>query len=174
MAVPPGGFWFWQDGDHSVASPSYDVAVAQVGAALAESGSAEDPAQALLGYMAPRMPRWWSTGYDGPRKPRLSDYMEEAAKYFDRRVARVDAIDSRMRKCAECPHRTRPCCLSCHGIPRKVVEGFGGRRSLMPLDNKSGVCPFAGTFSMVIASVEYDKDEAAWPGTPPTCWRMIE
>ena len=174
MSTPPGGKWFWQDPEHSFAASSLDVVVGQVGAVLRANGDRSDPEQAVLAYMAPRMPRGWATGWDGPKKPTISDYVRVARKYFGRRVSRVDRIKTRMDVCRRCPAMSREMCLTCSGVPAAVTKWFSGQRPPLPGDGQSGICRCASTFNMVVASVDYDEGEPVWDGAPPTCWRYLK
>lgn len=173
--VPPGGAWFWEDGDHLVSDPDYRTAVDAVARILRDNGSSADPEQELLGFMAPRMPAGWAVGYSGPRARTFSDYLKAAVPYYGRQVERVDNVMRRMEVCRLCPRFRREGCLTCRKIPEYVENGFKGRRAAVPsVDSRSGICVCAGTFNMVVASVTYDKNEAVWEGTPPTCWRFLK
>lgn len=172
LSAPPGGAWFWQDGDHFLVGPDFEELATRVGAVLRAKGDHTDPRQAILGHMAPRMPRGWAKGYDGPREPTAGDMLRTArALVSKRQVARADVIMRRMSVCAACPAMERKVCLVCMHIPEKVVALFDGRRAPLPCDAKSGVCGCAKTFCMAVCSAMYPGEEPVWPGTPGSCWR---
>lgn len=172
LSAPPGGAWFWQDGDHFLTGSDFMELATRVGAVLRAKGDASDPQQAILEHMAPRMPRGWAKGYDGPQEPTAGDMLRTARKIAaGHQVARADVIMRRMSVCASCPAMERKICLVCMHIPEKAVALFGGRRAPLPCDAKSGVCSCAKTFCMAVCTAMYPGEEPVWPGTPGSCWR---
>ena len=171
VSAPPGGVWFWQDASHCIAGPRLDDVAVQVGRVLRGAGDRSDPVQAVLKYMAPRMPRGWAKGWKGSPEPTVGDYLARAAKVASLPVARPDVIKSRLARCARCKACIRPVCMPCLHIPDRVVSFFAGRRPPLPADAKSGVCRCAGTFCMAVCSVMYGADGDRWPDMPAGCWR---
>lgn len=171
MVAPPGGVWFWEDGDHFVSSPSYQEAVDRVRAILAEKGDGRSPSEALAEYMCPRMPRGFCTGFTGTRAESAGEILRKALPYADRGLAMANVIQSRLDACAACPMCRRDTCIVCRHVDKAIYGLFRGRRPPLPADRKSGVCMCAGTYAMAIASVLYPSDEPVWRGTPKTCWR---
>lgn len=171
LSAPPGGVWFWEDGDVSVSSPSYDEAVALVGRALRAKGSSKSPDLALAEYMCPRMPRSFCRGYVGPSLPTHADFLRVAQSYASMPVESSDVIADRLDRCLSCPKCLFSVCVRCHGIDERVRLLFGGRRAIISQDPKSGLCQCAGTYAMVVASVAYGEGDKTWEGTPSTCWR---
>lgn len=171
MTAPPGGVWFWEDGEHLVSTPSYQEAVDQLRSILAEKGDARSPAEALAEYMCPRMPRGFCRGYTGPRAESSSALLDRAKPYADKPLAPANTVLTRLEVCAKCPKCRRDVCVTCRRLDEAVYGLFGNRRPALPPDRRSGVCACAGTLAMVVASVRYGEDEPLWEGTPSTCWR---
>lgn len=172
VTTPPGGLWFWEDGEHLVSTPSYQDALDRIRAILSEKGDHRSPVEALAEYMCPRMPRGFCIGSGTSGKATLGRLFENAIPYFAKGLAMANIIQSRLDRCASCPNCRHDVCLTCHDIPKKVYGMFGGRRPSLPADPKSGRCSCAGTFAMVVSSVLYSPDEEVWEGTPSTCWRF--
>ena len=170
--VPPGGAWFFQMGDDKVASPVYEIALKGVGEILAKHGVKTPAPQALAEFMCPHMPPGFCAG-PVAHSPAITGKMaaDKAERYFYRRLVPVDEVMRRMDVCLRCKAHRRDFCLSCAGWPSWISGKFNNRRPVLPVDTASGCCSCAGTFEAVIASVEYDKDEAVWEGAPETCWR---
>lgn len=171
LSAPPGGLWFWEDGDVAVSTPSYEEAVRLVGYALRAKGSTESPDAALAAYMCPRMPRSFCRGYSGPQLPTHADFLREARKYAEFPLETSDVIAARLDRCRTCPRCSHSECLHCYGIDERVRLLFNGRRAIISQDRKSGVCQCAGTYAMAVASVAYSDKNQVWEGTPSTCWR---
>lgn len=171
MTTPPGGVWFWEDGEHLVSTPSYQEAVDQLRSILAEKGDARSPAEVLAEYMCPRMPRGFCRGYTGPRAESSSALLDRAKPYADEPLAPANVVLSRLEVCAKCPKCRRDVCVTCRCLDEAVYGLFGNRRSALPPDRRSGVCACARTLAMVVASVRYGEGEPLWEGTPSTCWR---
>lgn len=173
--VPPGGVWFFQIGDDRVSHPVYDAALRQVGELLKKHGDRRSPAQALAEFMCPHMPAWFCAG-SVARSPAVfpRDAAKAAAPYFSRPLVPADIVTRRMALCQDCKRHRRDFCLHCTGYDEWIREGFDHRRPALPVDEASGCCTCTGTFEMVMASVEYRKDEPVWEGAPDTCWRRLE
>ena len=172
MAAPPGGLWFWEDGDHLVSTPSDQEAIDQIRAILVEKGDKRSPSDALAEYMCPRMPRGFCMNFTGPSVETTRDLIDRALPYASRNLAMANIIQTRLDRCASCPMCRHDTCISCRRIAPDIYALFGGRRPSLPADRKSGVCKCAGTYAMAVASVLYSSDEQTWEGTPTTCWRF--
>lgn len=173
--VPPGGAWFFQLGDDRVFNPVYDIALRQVAAILKKYNDPRPADQALAEFMCPHMPAWFCAG---PVQHSPVIYGKDAAAaaptYLARKLVPADMITRRMEACQMCPKHRRDFCLHCTGWDAQIREWFGFKRPELPVDDASGCCSCARTFEMVIASVEYGKDDPVWEGAPETCWRRME
>lgn len=175
VETPPGGAWFWEDGDSFVSSPSYSDAIDKIRAALAAKGDTRtDPRDALAAYMCPRVPPGFCSGYAGPRAKTHDDYLVEAAKLKDMPLADAMTVASRLDRCATCPKCEHTVCLGCRNLDDRVRLLFGGRRAILSQDRHSGLCGPSGTYAMAVASVVYPVEDRVWEGTPKTCWRYDE
>ena len=173
-AVPPGGLWFFQLGDDRIAHPVYDIALRHVDEILKKHKDTRSAAQALAEFMCPHMPAWFCVGAV-KTSPMIypKDAADAARPYFSRTLIPADIITKRMEICQDCKKHRRDFCLHCTGYDAWVREGFDHRRPALPVDEASGCCLCTGTFEMVMASVEYSKDDPVWEGAPDTCWRRL-
>ena len=171
LSTPPGGEWFWDDGDAFIHSRSYQDAVDALARHFREKGVAKDPAVALAEYMCARMPPGFCRGAAGSREPTLAELVEATRAACDGRpLADAVTIQRRLEACAACGKCTRPVCVPCRGVDAAVYGFFGGRRPPVPADRKSGVCSVFGAFAMGLASV--DGAQATPSGdVPDACWR---
>lgn len=172
MSAPPGGEWFWEDKETFIHSPSYSDVIDAIRRRFREKGVSRDPAEALAEYMCPRMPRGFCRGAFARMKsePKVSDYVNATIrKCLGRDVEDVATIQRRLEVCDTCPKCRRPTCVTCRGIDKAIYKVFEGRRAVLALDPRSGVCSCDGTFTMGVASVR--QDGSALEGAPDTCWR---
>jgi len=170
-SAPPGGKWFWEDGNVLFESPSYDEVTGRIRAYFLEKGIARDASAALAEYMCPRMPAGFCRGFSGTARKTANQVLADSAPYFSMPLATADVVQRRLERCFACPSCSHNVCMTCRRMDEKVRTGFGGRRAKIPADRSSGVCTCAGAYAMAVASVVFDKDSPAWEGTPDTCWR---
>lgn len=168
---PPGGEYFFEYGNESFKTRSYEDAIRKTADILRRHGIAKYPPSVLAEYMCPYMPDGFCTKDYGNKVFTLEKQKAAAAEYFRLPVVPYDVVESRISTCLNCPKHSRTFCLSCTGGLEWIRSGFRGARRLLPVDKYTGTCTCAGTFVSVIASVEAGA-LPQWGETPPTgCWR---
>lgn len=166
---PPGGEFFFEHGGERISARTWFEFLPKMQDMIAKHGLHGTPLDLAAQYMCPRIPSWYCTSGGVPVLS--TDAARAAAKpYFGKNVVTPSEIASRMAVCRSCPRHERTVCLTCTGIASWAVSSFGGRRPALPEDRMSGVCRCAGTFDMVVASVD-SRELSGWKDVPDTCWR---
>lgn len=171
MSAPPGGEWFWEDGETFIHSPSYADAVDALARHFRAKGIQRDPASALAEHMCPRMPRGFCIGATQAQSgPTLSELLTRTRDIcLGARMQDAATAQRRLERCASCPKCSHPTCVPCRGVDAQIYEMFEGRRPPVPADRKSGVCDCFTVFAMALATVDDKVPDP--PDLPDTCWR---
>ena len=170
VATPPGGKWFWEDGEVLFESPSYHTVVDLIRGYFLKKGVTKDATVALAEYMCPRMPIGFCRGDFGPRRATVQELVKNTERYSGMPLETIDVVQRRLNICSHCPKCDHSLCVTCRGIDKFVYGMFQGRRMKLPEDRSSGVCTCTGAFTMAAASVCYD-GPLGLGEAPVTCWR---
>lgn len=167
---PPGGEYFYQLGEDSFRTRSYNEAVRLVRAIMAKHGVTGYAPEELAKHMCPHMPDGFCTKSYGNKLFSLEKQKQDAEVYFSMPLAAYDEVEKRISTCIGCPKHSRSFCLSCIGAYDWIRAKFRGARRMLPADKYTGTCTCAGTFAAVVASVD-KKYLPEWDDVPDTCWR---
>lgn len=173
-ALPPPGMPFFAEVDgERVEHYNWFRFIRFLSDVMKRHGVEGDPAEVAANCMCPHAPSWYCTGV--PASPDVvtrTAAMENARRYFGKRVVPFSVTSERLRTCMACPKHSRELgCITCSGLFNWMAMGFSGRRVAVPEDRGSGTCNCAKTLESVIATVDYGPEDPVWDGVPDGCWR---
>lgn len=174
-ASPPGGMFFFEHEGERVTGRCFQEIAPKV-RRLMEKYSIPGTAELVLAeYMCPRMgpaANWFCVGkFDRSTDIRSVEAMDNCKPYFAKPLAPFDKVERRLERCMACPKHFRGWCLTCTGHYERMMRGFRGMRTELPIDRGTGVCLCARAYEAAVASVEYGDADKVWEGVPDTCWR---